>query len=421
MAEVTNKEVKMTVKVFLDDVFDVATTLNSDDDVYVAKGVTVASSGSVAIKGTGSFHRLDILGSIITGFGGIEIGDDEADIGNVVNIFDGAAVRQYGSMGCAVTMLGGSSILRNDGDIWSANSGIMIGSTNAYSTQRIVNTGSIEALTGIVRQLDAVDTISLTNSGTIKGFISYTSQANAGVDQIVNTGKMLGDIYFHGGDDSYDGRKGGIAGGIYAGEGNDTLLGGNEANYFSGDAGDDRIDGGAGNDTLRGADGKDRISGGTGNDHITGEAGTDTLSGGDGNDVFYGGSENDSISGGAGNDMLHGQTGADILNGGAGKDQFVFEAIISSSDADRITDFNVADDTILLSPEVPQLTRATRTLSASGFFIGAAAHDKSDRVVYDRTNGNLYYDDDGSGSHGAILIATLDAKLALTNADFMFV
>jgi len=34
-------------------------------------------------------------------------------------------------------------------------------------------------------------------------------------------------------------------------------------------------------------------------------------------------------------------------------------------------------------------------------------HDSSDRIVYDSKGGQLYYDSDGSGSHGAVQFALL--------------
>ena len=62
-----------------------------------------------------------------------------------------------------------------------------------------------------------------------------------------------------------------------------------------------------------------------------------------------GGSGNDTSKGGSGNDVLVGGVGNDALTGGAGKDQFVFDfAPNATSNLDRVTDFNVADDTIIL-------------------------------------------------------------------------
>ena len=54
------------------------------------------------------------------------------------------------------------------------------------------------------------------------------------------------------------------------------------------------------------------------------------------------------------------------------------------------------------------------------FFAGAGAaagHDADDRVVYNTSTGQLYYDDDGSGAHAAQLVATLQAGAALAATD----
>ena len=44
------------------------------------------------------------------------------------------------------------------------------------------------------------------------------------------------------------------------------------------------------------------------------------------------------------------------------------------------------------------------------FYSGAgqiAAHDATDRIIYDTTSGSLYYDADGNGSAAAIQVALL--------------
>lgn len=128
---------------------------------------------------------------------------------------------------------------------------------------------------------------------------------------------------------------------IYAGDGNDTLIGGAGADVFYGEAGDDLIVGFAGADTIQGGDGNDRIYGDDfgadgsrsydtlygqrGDDILYGGGRDDTLDGGDDNDQLYGGEGNDALLGGSGNDILYGDdatnTGNDKLQGGAGNDQ----------------------------------------------------------------------------------------------------
>jgi Ca2+-binding RTX toxin-like protein len=47
--------------------------------------------------------------------------------------------------------------------------------------------------------------------------------------------------------------------------------------------------------------------------------------------------------------------------------------------------------------------------------------DASDRMVYDTSTGNLYYDPDGSGSTAALLFATLQGQPTLTAQDFVII
>jgi len=132
---------------------------------------------------------------------------------------------------------------------------------------------------------------------------------------------------------------------------------------------------------------------------------------------------NDSLSGAGGNDTLFGGLGNDTLSGGSGADVFVFNfAPNLSTNFDRITDFNVADDTIQLENAVfTALGLATGTLSAAAFATGAAALDAADRVIYNPATGALFYDTNGSAAGGAIQIAALNTGLALTHNDFLII
>ena len=134
------------------------------------------------------------------------------------------------------------------------------------------------------------------------------------------------------------------------------------------------------------------------------------------------------LGGLGGNDRLSGGLGNDTLTGGTGQDVFVFDARLSRTNAlnrtanlDRITDFSVADDTIQLSKSVFSHIARKGVLTSGAFYTGTAAHDASDRIVYNKHTGALYYDDDGIGAHAAIQIATLSTKLLLTNRDFYVV
>ncbi len=95
---------------------------------------------------------------------------------------------------------------------------------------------------------------------------------------------------------------------------------------------------------------------------------------------------------------------------------------MSASNRDTISDYNVAADTIRLENSVFQaLGAAVGTLAANKFFVGAAAHDADDRIVYNSATGALFYDSNGNAAGGVLQFANLAKGLALTNADFVVI
>ncbi len=152
------------------------------------------------------------------------------------------------------------------------------------------------------------------------------------------------------------------------------------------------------------------LTGSSGADTLTGGAGADTLVGGAGNDTLVGGDENDTLTGGLGNDTL---------TGGTSVDTFIFNTKLGTTNLDRITDFSVTDDTIWLeNTGIFTALTTLGTLGSTSFHTGTAAGDGLDRIIYNSTNGSLFYDADGTGSTAAVQFATLTTGLALTNADF---
>ena len=203
---------------------------------------------------------------------------------------------------------------------------------------------------------------------------------------------------------------------LYGGTGQDFLYGGNGADFLSGGAQDDRLEGDEGDDRLDGNDGNDNLLGGGGNDVVIGGTGDDLLRGGNGNDFLRGGNGSDNLGGGAGADRLTGGAGNDVLTGGTGADEFAFIAM-GTGNADTITDFSVADDTIVFDGSIFGALNAG-VLAAGAFRIGNAAQDANDRIIYNSNTGELFYDADGVGGAEQKLVAQLSAGLALTNADF---
>jgi Ca2+-binding RTX toxin-like protein len=78
----------------------------------------------------------------------------------------------------------------------------------------------------------------------------------------------------------------------------------------------------------------------------------------------------------------------------------------------------VADDTISLENAV-FTGLAVGTLTGGAFYIGAAAHDSTDRIIYNSATGALLFDADGNGAGAAIQFATLSTGLALTASEFI--
>jgi serralysin len=259
---------------------------------------------------------------------------------------------------------------------------------------------------------------------------------------------------------------------IFAGAGDDSVFtyGGNDEIF--GSSGDDTINGGAGTDVARysgssfsfafarNSDGSARVTdltGGAGTDKLvstelvrfdnglfaledllpfvppviaplvdpfTGSAGNNIIVGNAGSNILKGFGGDDTLKGMSGNDKLFGGLGKDKLYGGTGKDSFVFDTQPNAStNKDAIMDFRAMDDTVLLDNAVFKKAGSNGTLKASAFWISntGKAHDPSDRVVYDKDSGVLYYDADGSGSGAGIAIATISKNLAMTNKDFLVI
>jgi Ca2+-binding RTX toxin-like protein len=275
-----------------------------------------------------------------------------------------------------------------------------------------------------------------------------------------------------GGNDRVLGRGG--ADRVTGGTGRDTLDGGNGNDSLSGGDANDTLIGGAGNDTLAGGTGTDRLVGGSGGDtyvvnagdviveaqgtgaldvvlatgsftlvaglgverlatfapgataalNLTGNNGAQTIAGNAGANRLAGLAGNDTLSGGSGADTLNGGIGNDRMAGGLGADQFVFNAAPLAANRDRITDFSATADRIVLENGVFQ-GLGTGTLSAAAYRqnnSGLAA-DGSDRIIYERDAGRLWFDRDGDGSaFSAVHFATIAAGLnSVNNVDFLVI
>ena len=226
---------------------------------------------------------------------------------------------------------------------------------------------------------------------------------------------------------------------------NDTLTGDFNSNTIEGGAGNDLINGGGYSDILIGglgndnyvvddmgdivteklSEGADKISSSVTytlptnveNLSLTGSSSINGI-GNFGNNVIIGNSAINQLRGGNGNDTLDGKAGNNVLTGGIGSDIFRFTTI---NHIDKITDFNVLDDTVQLENAVFTALVATGTLAADQFRVGTQASDANDFIIYNSTKGELLYDADANGANSAQVIATVGIGLSMTNADIVVI
>ena len=205
---------------------------------------------------------------------------------------------------------------------------------------------------------------------------------------------------------------------LYGGDGNDTVKGGGGYDWLEGGAGDDLMMGGLGTDVLLGEAGLDTLYGGDDGDELWGGADADKLYGEGGNDLLDGGTGNDLLSGGAGVDILRGGLGNDTLTGGAETDVFIMEGALSAGNVDTITDFNAVQDGIILDLNVFKALSGEGVLAAGAFRQGSSAGDADDRIIYNQSTGEIFYDSDGNGAAAKVLFAKVTAGTVLSAANF---
>jgi Ca2+-binding RTX toxin-like protein len=164
---------------------------------------------------------------------------------------------------------------------------------------------------------------------------------------------------------------------------------------------------------LNGSNSDDFIQGSAGNDTINGHAGNDTINGQNEDDILQGSSGFDIINGGQGDDTIYGGANADVLTGGKQEDTFRIgfaprESIptnaIDNLGVDTITDFNLDQDIIELDADVfAELADTLRADFSNAKSLAAA--DQNAVLIYDRSSGLVYYNEDAAttGDEKAIL------------------
>ena len=226
---------------------------------------------------------------------------------------------------------------------------------------------------------------------------------------------------------------------------NNLTTGNTAANTLSGGAGNDTLNGGAGNDTMIGGVGDDTYVVDVATDVITelADQGNDTVQSSItfslvttknienltliGTSAINGTGDtlNNIITGNSADNIINGSHGNDTLTGGAGVDTFRFNtALNQSTNVDRILDFtqttsSLTSDRIELAKTIFTGLTTTGKLASTLFVSGNAFTNTTQRIRYESSSGNLYYDADGSGTtNSSLLFAIFDAKPTITNAPF---
>jgi Ca2+-binding RTX toxin-like protein len=260
---------------------------------------------------------------------------------------------------------------------------------------------------------------------------------------------------------------------VYGGSGNDSITGNATNNYFIGGAGNDTIAGGLGNeiyaidaDVNLGSDRIVELAGGgidsldfrstttkaitvnlatltnqtiaTGLNLIMPSGSIEYAYGGALGDNLTGNTLNNYFIGGAGNDTLKGAAGNDYLTGSAGNDTFSFSGVPLTGantvaavlGTDTISDFAVGVDKIALSKITFNkiVSSGATLLNFAIVTTDALAGTNGAAIVYNSTNGKLFYNADGiaagygvNGGNVAIFLPVATLIPPLTATDFTII
>ncbi len=501
--------------------------LQTNNYVHIAATGFVASVASTAIALTGLGARVDNTGTIASPVIGVSFAGAKSSLVNTGTVSGNqTAVQAFGTEGridnsgvisgggAGIGLFGSGSALINSGTITGVY-GAYVGADNVdianTATGRVTSSGGTSdtaaavAVTsaasfhlhnaGLLEGLgvsalriaarftgvpDATSTVAtVINDGTIsatEGPAILLLASSAG-DQVglnlVNTGKIIGDVTLVGGADRYDGEGGRLLGVLSAGAGDDTLAGGTGRETLRGESGNDSLEGGDGrdsvdggteNDTIEGGAGADTLAGGLGldtlvytgsaagviidldsgeaaggeatgdtvsgfervlgshfNDDLAGAATSDTLDGAAGNDLLAGAGGADQLSGRRGEDTLIGGGGADTLSGGGGADLFLYLALgdtgTSNNGRHRITDFNAQDgDRISLAAIDANDTAAG---DQAFVFIGTAAFTGAGQLRYVPGTTTLIEGNVSTADVTADFRIVLSSSVTLTGSEFL--
>jgi Ca2+-binding RTX toxin-like protein len=392
-------------------------TVLPGDDLIVAASALVRSDNSQALRLNGSDQTVTVRGTVQSDTSdAIYLSDTASATGQTAIIEDGGILIASSE---GVSVGSARSTVRNAGTI-IADYGIYY-DTPGGGTARVFNSGTIIAAQVAIYQQS--ERMVIENSGRILNAggaaIDFVSQN----DVLRNSGLIDGEVSFSGGNDLYVGLGGRVTELVQMGGGTDRVVPGAKAERFDGDVGTDTIDFGAyrrgvdvaldnsfadtgpaagdvylGFEIIRGsAQGDDRLR--------SGLSSSITLDGKGGNDTIDGGQATDTIIGGAGRDVLAGLASLDL-----------FQYARPSDGGDRIKDF--AGDVFRFDGDTFDLPDGA--LAAARFISrvnGNRALDGNDRFVFRLSDETLWFDKDGVGGKGPVLIANLQDGAVVDAGD----
>jgi Ca2+-binding RTX toxin-like protein len=341
----------------------------------------IASASSDAVRVYGQDLTVTNSGTIAGVWGIFQSNDVTGGLTQITN--SGSISGQFGAI-----------VVRNDDDA------------------RIVNTGFIQSLGNAVQNEDG--RLALDNSGTIRGDVSCGG--NADIYRAIGSGSVSGQIIMGNGDDT-----------VYAGSAAEWVLGGTNVGPVT-DTGIDTVIYNSTDGVQVALDFSVSGSGWARGDilvdveNLTGSAG--------GNDTLVGSAEDNLLRGRQGNDVLRGQDGADrlsggsntdTLTGGAGDDDFLF--LSRTHFGDRITDFVSGDDAVLILDTAVAGSGLGLGSPTAGQFRSRAdsnqAMDATDRFIFRNSDKTLWFDANGTGSGGPVMVADLQSGATLVRTDIV--
>jgi Ca2+-binding RTX toxin-like protein len=295
-------------------------------------------------------------------------------------------------------------------------------------TTTVSNSGTMVGRVAGIWHKFGIGTFIIDNSGTIES-PNNAILGGASADIVTNTGTLRGTVDLAGGNDVLVNKGGTIIGSILGGDGDDRFVLGLTAEAIDGGAGFDTLDLSSYTKGMRIDLGTPANNYGiailgdtyTGIEGILGTSRSDTLVGDTGDNLLIGNGSYDNLNGGAGMDTLEGGTSIDSLTGGEGADMFLFRTKVGAND--KLLDFTAGEDHIQLEGSAFSYGDATGTISADDFVTGStrAVYDASDRFVFRTTDRTLWYDADGLGGVGAVVIARVQIGAVLTVADLLLI